>query len=264
MSTKEFFFEGYVQGQARYDEVFLADGAIRPHWQPIVESLNQELAHEELRRRWTLSQDDLHEMGFAEPAGAHGASWARTVDFLPHLLGNQEWTDLTAGLRQRAQLLNLLLRDLYGPQRSLRDGLLPAEWLFAHAGFHRAYHNTQLTGGMHLYFYAADLVRGEDGRWYVVADRTDAPVGLGFALENRIAVSRLLPSLMEQHNVERFAPFFQSVDQALRQSVPGQAQPRVVLLSQGPSDANYVEKTYLARYLGYTLVEGGVMAARRF
>lgn len=264
MHSQESFFGEYLPHENRYDEVFSSDGNVRSNWQPVLDSLKS-IGKAELQRRWQHAQQELRVTGVdhQSPESKQVGVWSRKVDFVPHVFSTQEWHAVTRGLCQRAYLLDLLLKDLYGPQQSLQDGLLPAAWLFGHPGFHRAYHGSPPQDGRYLHFYAADLARDRDGQWCVVADRTDAPFGLGFALENRVTVSRMLPALMRVHNIERYAPFFVALDETLRSMAPARREnPRIVLLSRGPGGDNYIEDTYLARYLGYTLVEGGDLAVR--
>ncbi|MEZ6069665.1 MAG: circularly permuted type 2 ATP-grasp protein [Pirellulales bacterium] len=179
------------------------------------------------------------------------------------MISADEWQQISAGLVQRARLLNLTLQDLYGTQSLIADGVLPPELVFGHPRFLRPCLGVTPQDGCHLHFYAADIVRGADGRWWVLADRTEAPSGLGYALENRIVVSRMLPDAFHHCQVERLAPFFIAAQQTLRSLAPQHREnPRVVLLSHGPTSPNYFEDAYLARYLGYTLVEGGDLDVR--
>ncbi|XZE52590.1 circularly permuted type 2 ATP-grasp protein [Planctomycetaceae bacterium SH139] len=260
----EHLFSGYVPGSDAFDEVFTARDSIRPSWQ---EPFNvfADLGQHELQRRWSQVQEEIHATGIAYSVFDESAVVARPwdLDLLPQIVAADEWQRLAAGICQRAQLLNRILADLYGPQQLLSEGLLPADWLYSHPGFRRVYHGQQPFGGNFLHFYAADLARAPDGRWWVVSDRTDAPLGLGFALENRILTSRMFPNAISQLHIERLAPFFMTLQATLRKLAPTQRDnPRVVLLSQGPSGPNYFEDAYLARYLGYTLVEGGDLAVR--
>ena len=182
---------------------------------------------------------------------------------MPIVLAADEWRTISAALVQRAKLLNRVIADLYGPQRLISDGLLPAALLFEHPGFHRELYGQKPPQDLFLHFYAADLARSPDGRWWIVADRTDAPLGAGYALENRIVVSRMLPGIIRRCRVERLAPLFIALQETLRQIAPRERQnPRIVLLSEGPASPHYFEDAYLARYLGYTLVEAGDLAVR--
>ena len=174
-----------------------------------------------------------------------------------------EWRSIAAALRQRAKLLDLVLRDIYGPQELLKRGLLPAEVVFRHPGFRLPYCGQLPPHGRFLHFYAADLTRSPDGQWWVLADHTEAPSGVGFALENRLALSRMLPEVFRQCQVERLAPYFIAVREELARLAPQHHRdPRIVILTQEAGGHNYFEDAYLARYLGYTLVEAGDLAVR--
>ena len=178
------------------------------------------------------------------------------------MISPEEWTELAVGLRQRAELLDRVLRDLFGPQTLLQRGLLPADWLFSHPGFHREFHRHGIRDSRFLHLYAVDLARAPDGRWWVAGDRTDAPLGIGYALENRVVMSRMLPKVIRDCRVERLAAFFIALRTTLSELASHRESPRIVILSHGPTGPNYFEDAYLARYLGYTLVEGGDLTVR--
>jgi uncharacterized circularly permuted ATP-grasp superfamily protein len=164
---------------------------------------------------------------------------------------------------QRAKLLNLVLSDLYGPQKLLRDGSLPAALLFGNPTFLRPCHGVRVPGGIYLHLHAADLARSPDGKWWVLADHTQSPAGAGYALENRIVMSRALPELYRECQVQRLAPFFATLRETLMHlAANDRPNPRIVLLTPGPQNATYFEHAFLARYLGYTLVEGGDLTVR--
>src|SRR5262249_46778493 len=149
------------------------------------------------------------------------------------------------------------------PQTLLCDGTLPPEVLFRHPGFLLPYAAPDLPPQQMLHLYAADLSRSPDGQWWVMADRTEAPSGAGFALENRIAMSRMMPDVIHHCRVERHAPYFKAVQRHLASLAPQQeTEPRIVLLSRSAGTANYFEDAFLARYLGYTLAEAGDLDVR--
>jgi uncharacterized circularly permuted ATP-grasp superfamily protein len=156
----------------------------------------------------------------------------------------------------------LTLADLFGEQRLLKEGILPPELVFPHPGFLRACHGLSLPNDDFLHFYSADIARSPDGQWWVMADRTEAPSGMGYALENRIVTSRMLPELFQSTKVARLAPFFMAYQEYLEQLCPAKDNLHIALLSHGPSTVNYFEDAYLASYLGYTLVEAGDLAVR--
>ena len=193
----------------------------------------------------------------------HGTDRHWELDPLPLLIAKSEWDSLSAALAQRVQLLNLILADLYGPQNLIREGLLPPELVFGQRGFLLPCHGVAVPRNIFLHLYAGHLARGADGRWSVFADYTQGPPGAGLALENRIVTSRILPSDFHSLHVERLAGFFITLRDTLQSLSSQQSDnPRVILLSPGPRSPTYFEDAYLARYLGYTLVEGGDLTVR--
>ena len=178
---------------------------------------------------------------------------------LPLLIGGGEWSRLADGLAQRAELLELLLDDIYGQQRLTGNGLLPGALVCGSPHFLRPLVGMRPPGGRHLHLYAADLIRDAQGEWRVVADHTRTPAGLGRALANRLAVSRAMPELAEKLHIERLAPFFAE----LRAGIAAAAQrsdPRIALLTPGRFNPDHAEHAQLARYLGLLLVEGEDLA----
>ncbi len=161
-------------------------------------------------------------------------------------------------------MLNLILADVYGPQKLLGEGLLPPDFVFAHAGFLRPCHHIHVPHQTYLHLYASHLARSaDDGRWLVLADRTQTPSGAGYAVENRIVISRMLPNKFRDCRVQRLASFFIAVREMLHGlAAQHRDNPRIVLLSPGSQSPTYFEDAYLARYLGYTLVEGGDLTVR--
>lgn len=249
---------------AGYDELRAPDGTWRDPWRDLMGRL-EHLAPEEGRKyfermRWRLRENGINHSiaGSPEDRDPH---WE--LDPIPWLLAREDWQQLSAGVVQRAQLLNQLLADLYGPQHVLREGLIPSDLVFRHAGFLLPCHGIAAPFGIFLHLYAGEVVRGPDGRWLVLADRTQGPTGAGFAVENRIALSRTLAEPFQHMHVERLAPFFVTLREMLQSLAPNSRErPRVVLLSPGPVSRGYFEDAYLARYLGYTLVEGGDLTVR--
>ena len=244
-----------------HDEMIAADGSIRPHWAAFLDGLAA-MSDGELAKRWRLAERMLHENGLTYTAdSATHADRPWDLDFMPVLIGADEWSMLEQGLIQRARLLNAILADLYGPQTLLRDGHLPAAVVLGNPQFLRPCHGFRPRDGLYLHTYAADLGRGPDGLWWVLADRTQAPSGLGFALENRVILSRCLPEMFRDLRVCRLANYFLSMHHGLV-AATSRENPRVVLLSSGPETEGYFAQAYLARYLGYTLVEGGDLTVR--
>ena len=174
-----------------------------------------------------------------------------------------EWAEVEAGIFQRALLVEQILSDIYGPQNLIKDGRLPAEIIFANPNFLRACHGIRPNGNRFLTFYAVDLYRGPDGRFRVFRDYGANPAGLGYALENRIVISRVFSDLYHQTQIRRLAPFFQNFHQGLTERASlTQEDPGIVLLSPGPDSRIYFEQALLSRYLGYPLVEGQDLTVR--
>ena len=245
-----------------YDELSPDGINPRPHWTGFVESF-QSIGSGELAKRWSRAERRIHENGvtyniYGDPRGIN-RPWK--IDLVPLLIPPEEWRYIEAGIIQRAHLLDLLLQDLYGAQKLLVEGRLPAPLLFANPAFLRPLVGIGAPKHCYLQLVAVDLARSPDGQWWVLADRTQAPSGAGYALENRTIVSDVLPDLFRNSNVQRLAPFFR----ALRESLIHLAQcdhPRIVLLTPGPYNETYFEQSYLARYLGFALVEGADLAVR--
>lgn len=258
-------FRGYALAPAAYDEVFSAPGVLRPAWKTFLKAASG-LSRAEYVRRWEQAQRLLRQNSLAypdlrDPAARHHP-WE--LDGLPLILGADEWHGVESALKQRATLLDRILRDLFGPQELLQSGILPPQVLYNHPGFRLPFcRGPESPDARMLHFYAADLARAPDGRWWVLADRCESASGAGFALENRIALSRMLPDVFRQCRVARLAPYFIAVQEELARIAPqSDGPPRVVLLSQAAGTTNYFEDAFLARYLGYTLAEAGDLAVR--
>jgi uncharacterized circularly permuted ATP-grasp superfamily protein/uncharacterized alpha-E superfamily protein len=254
----------YEPGPSAFDEAFTDGAKPRAHLSEFWHGL-EALGATEIGKRWEQGGRMIRENGvtynvYGDPRGMD-RPWV--LDPIPLVLSADEWTKVSRGLDQRARLLNAVLADIYGPQRLLVEGLLPPELVFQSPNFWRPLAGYKPPGGVHLHLYAADLARAPDGSFWVLGDRAQAPSGAGYALENRIVVSRLLPGLFRDGRVERLAPFFSALRDSLTSLAPrGREQPRVVLLTPGPYNETYFEHAYLARYLGYTLVEGADLTVR--
>src|SRR6202789_4585543 len=256
------FYQTLLHYASAYDELSADGVAPRPHWERLMESL-REIGPEELGRRWERAERRIRENGityniYSDPLGA-SRPWK--IDIIPFLIPAEEWRFLEAGIVQRAQLLSLLLQDLYGPQQLIADGHFPAALLYANPAFLRPLVGVRVPAHSYLHMLAVDLARSPDGQWWVLADRTQAPSGSGYALENRTIVSDVLPDLFRTSNVLRFAPFFRAQRAALSK-LAQHDNPRIVLLTPGPLNETYFEHSYIARYLGFTLVAGADLTVR--
>ena len=258
-----------------WDELRGAGGTLRPAWQRFAEALPdpEQGSHaaaldarvEQVAQRIRL--DGVTHNVFSEMATGAGAVSARpwSLELLPLIIDAADWAAIEAGVVQRAELLERLLADLYGPQTVLHEGLLPGALLLRHPGWLRPMIGVPPAGGQRLFIVAFDLARGPDGRWWQVAQRTQGPSGLGYVLHNRLVVSRQFPEAFEALRVQRLASSYRRLLEAVESRaalVAGDASPRVVLLTPGPYSETYFEHTYLARYLGLPLVEGGDLTVR--
>ena len=255
---------GYATPKDRYDELLTAAGAPRAHWDTFLRSMASREGLE-ISKTLALMEREIRENGvtynvYADPQGADRL-WE--VDPLPLLLSATEWSDIEAGIAQRADLLNRVLTDIYGPQDLLRSGAIPPAVVFGHSGYLHQVQGIRPPAGVHLFHYAADLARSPDGHWWVVNDRTQAPSGAGYALENRLVVSRVFPDMFRDLHVQHLASFFSAFRDSLMRWAPRDTSPpSAVVLTPGPYNETYFEHALLARYLGFALVEGNDLTVR--
>lgn len=245
----------------RYDEVVGPDGALRPGWRLLAESAIG-LTEADLRRvggdiERFLAHDGVTYTPTDQPPGP----WR--LDPVPLVVDAAEWAPLEVGLAQRTELLNAILVDLYGPQRLLSSGVLPPAVVYAHQGYLRVSARPSARDPHPLLLAAADLGRNAAGQWQVLADRAQAPSGIGYAMENRRVISRVMPELYRQAGLHRMAPFFQALRATLIDSAPGEApNPRVVVLSPGTLSETAYDQAFVASSLGFPLVEGSDLVMR--
>ena len=256
--------EGYALEPGSYDEMWDQKDGVRTHWHPFFSAIermgSKELARRDQEARLLLRENGVTYNVHGDPDGLH-RPWE--LDPIPLLLQANDWTHIARGVSQRAELLNLVLKDIYGPQTLIREGLLPFELIYNHANFLRSCKDVFLPSEHHLRVYAANLARGPDGQMWVLYDHTQAPSGLGYALENRTAMSRIMPALFNDCNVRRLADFFRTFQAGLSEIAPHDKEaPRIVVLTPGPFNATYFEHAYLSAYLGYTLAQGDDLTVR--
>ena len=186
--------------------------------------------------------------------------WA--LDMFPLLITPGDWARIEDGVLQRVRVLEAVMADVYGERRLLREGLVPPALVQGHPDYLRALHGVRPVGGQHLHIVAMDLARGPNGHWWVVSQRTQAPSGLGYLLENRLAVASQFAESFEALNVRRLAATYRSFIEGLKAMAPNGPDAHVALLTAGPYNETYFEQSYLARYLGVTLVEGTDLTVR--
>jgi uncharacterized circularly permuted ATP-grasp superfamily protein/uncharacterized alpha-E superfamily protein len=253
-----------------WDELRTPAGAVRTRWQHFAQLLpapaSGGLAADLDRRVAQVAQQiqlDGVTHNVFDDYGAASRAWS--LELLPQIIEAAEWAAIEAGVVQRSTLLETMLADLYGQRMLLHEGLLPPALLLRHPGYLRPMVGVQPPGGLRLHIVAYDIARGPDGRWAVVAQRTQGPSGLGYVLHNRMVISRQFPDafreLRVQHIASSYRRLLDTVEDMAR-VVAGGAAPRVALLTPGPYSETYFEHAYLARYLGLPLVEGGDLTVR--
>ena len=252
-------------GDGHYDELRTPDGGLRPAWQQFFTHLGAS-GFADLDRRAAMLARQIRDDGITynvhRPDGSAERPWS--LDLLPLVMGADEWALVEQGVAQRARLLNAVMRDVYGPQRLLRESYLPPALVYGHPGYLRPLAGFTPADGVYLHIVAFDLARGPDGAWWLIGNRTQAPSGLGYALQNRMIVSRLFQEAFRELRVQRLGASFRRLLDMLYRGSPAEAgvTPRVVLLTPGPYSETYFEHVYLARYLGIPLVEGGDLTVR--
>lgn len=241
-----------------------AHGVVRPHWKRLLQVVNG--SPHQMQQRERLIQRQIRENSvtynvYADPQGADRL-WQ--LDALPNIIPAAEWITLAVGVAQRARLLNKVLADLYGEQQLLRDGLLPTELIYGHNHFLWPCRGIQAPGDIFLHTYAVDLARAPDGRWWVMADRTQSPSGAGYTLENRQILARAFPDLFRDLRVQHLSHYVDTLRDTLTRLAPCDAgeAPLSVLLTPGRFNETYFEHLYLAQHLGFPLVEGHDLTVR--
>jgi uncharacterized circularly permuted ATP-grasp superfamily protein len=256
--------EGYLTDQNTLDECFINNEEAKESWKKLLTNIEL-LGPNELKIREQELLKLLQENGvtYNVHGDMSGLNRPWLLDAVPLVISGAEWRGVERGIKQRATVLNLLLDDLYGDRILLKKGIIPPELIYSHPGFLRPCDKIKLPGKHQLTIYSADLSRGPDDKVWVIKDRAQAPSGMGYALENRSALSRVIPELGQHHQISKLGQFFSSMMQALIQIAPqGKDNPRIILLTPGPQNETYFEHAFLASYLGITLVQGDDLIMR--
>jgi len=252
-------FERYSQSSS-YDEMFDAEKNIRPHWEKLKSNLEriglEQLLVKQKEIDWRLEDNGVTYNVYNDPGGFN-RPWK--LDPIPLIIEEEQWNLVEEGLKQRCRLFNLLLQDIYGEQKAIQEGIIPMEVIYAHGGFMREMHGMK----MPLTIYAADMARGPDGKIWVVNDRTQAPSGLGYSIENRLTMNGAMPDMFEGISVKRLYDFFETFKSIFQAERTGRHSETLnVLLSPGPHNETYFEHAYLSSFLGLTLVQGQDLLAK--
>ena len=254
----------YAPIDGYWDEAVLPSGFPRRHWRQLAVAIRR-MGFRQFNRYWQSGVQLLREASVSNNVA--NDPWRNErplpLDPIPLLIAEDEWTHIERAVIQRAALLNAMLFDLYGKQRLMYEQHLPPALVFGNPQFLRPCFGITPPEGVYLHTYAADLARSPDGLWWVIADRTQAPAGMGYSLENRLVSARTLPTVFSQYRVRQLARFFDVRRDALLALAAKQSKsPRVVVLTPGPHNDTYFEHSFLAGYWGFSLVEGDDLTVR--
>jgi len=258
------FFQDYIKDLKNYDEILTPNKEINQNWLQLFENLKtigQEELHEtQSEMNWLMVQNGVTYNVYNSPNGLNRPWQLNSIPFIIH---EDEWNGIEAGIKQRAKVLDLILKDIYGERNLLKDKIIPPEVFYEHRGFLRQCDQIEYNTSKNLLIYSAELSRGPDGRMWVVNDRTQAPSGMGYALENRFTTSRTASELFKGINVKQPSGFFNDFNQMLIDVTPeGVSDPNIVILTPGPHNETYFEHTYLSSLLGLPLVKGNDLIVR--
>jgi uncharacterized circularly permuted ATP-grasp superfamily protein len=237
-----------------YDEMFQAPGKVRPLYKKIHESLAS-MSQDELRGRTEALADSYLAQGVTFDFA--GEERPFPLDAVPRVIDKSEWNVLEAGVKQRVQVLEAFLADIYGPQNCIRDGVIPAALVASSAHFHRSAHGIDPANGVRIQVSGIDLIRDEAGAWRVLEDNVRVPSGVSYVISNRRVMAQTLPELFQQMRIQPVGDYPNKLLAALRAAAPsGVVDPVVVVLTPGVYNSAYFEHTLLARLMGLELVEG--------
>ena len=249
----------------------IADGDyFTPAWATFFDSLGSS-GFQQLNQRTAELAQQIHNNGvtynvYTDADGVNGPQRPWALDLFPGLLSPEDWHSIETGVKQRARVLEGIMADVYGQQELLKQALLPVALTQGHPGYLRAMHGIRPVGGNFLHIAAFDLARGPSGQWWVVSQRTQAPSGLGYLLENRAIISRLFPQAFKDLQVKQLTSTYKALVNNMRRSIahlsPAGTEPHIALLTPGPYNETYFEHAFLARHLGLTLVEGHDLTVR--
>jgi uncharacterized circularly permuted ATP-grasp superfamily protein/uncharacterized alpha-E superfamily protein len=256
--------QSYKEKINSYDEVLDQNGQVKPYWQGLFDTL-ESLGSEELKLRNQEIIKKLKENGVTyniyDSTTDSNRAWK--LDPIPFLIHESEWLTIEKGLKQRAHLYDLILKDLYGPQLLIKNAIIPAELVFDNSGFLMPCFDIRQKLDQQLINYAVDLARGPDGKMWVLDNRTQSPSGSGYALENRIVMSKVFPELNKSTFRKRLSPYFSQLQETVDAlGNNSNENPNVVFLTPGPGNETYFEHVYLSSNLGYTLVQGNDLLVR--
>lgn len=249
-------FEGYVS-ESSFDEVYDNEKHIRACWKDIVSDIENAglelLKEKQAEIDWHLKESGVTYNIYNNYNKPTNRSWS--LDPIPFVIDGKEWEKTKKGLQQRAKLFNLILKDLYSEQKLIKENIVPAEVIFGHKGFVTEVFDFGYKEDFNLYFYATDIARGPDGKMWVINDKTQAPSGLGYAIENRLTMNVVANELYPHISIKKLSAFIEEYKALLKELTGGDSS-KAVLLTPGPYNETYFEHAYLSSFLEIPLVQG--------
>ena len=255
-------FENYSPDSS-FDELFDEKKNIREYWREILNDIETSgldaLQTKQEEIDWHLEDNGVTYNTYDDIDGQLSRKWS--LDPIPFVISSDEWGEIKKGLVQRAKLFNLILKDLYSEQNLIKDNIIPAEVVYGHKGFATEVYNLGKQENFNLHFYATDIARGPDGKMWVIKDKTQAPSGLGYAIENRLTMNVIAKELYPNININRLSSFVEEFKSSLNKLTDGDIA-TAALLTPGPHNETYFEHAYLSSYLGINLVQGGDLLSK--
>jgi uncharacterized circularly permuted ATP-grasp superfamily protein/uncharacterized alpha-E superfamily protein len=249
-------FDNYVS-ESSFDEVYDKDKNVREYWKEILHDIEKAgpdlLKEKQTEIDWHLEDNGVTYNMYDDHEKPAQRSWS--LDPIPLLIEEKEWDEVKKGLNQRAKLFNLILKDLYSEQKLIKENIIPAEVIFGHKGFSTEVFDFGTKEDFNLYFYATDIARGPDGKMWIISDKTQAPSGLGYAIENRLTMNVISKDLYPHVETKKLSPFLHAFKDLLNDLTGGDIS-KAALLTPGPYNETYFEHSYLSSYLQINIVQG--------
>ena len=247
-----------------YDEMFDADGSVRPEYRRFSEEFARLNRTEFDARRNDVDVAFMRQgVTFNVYGDSQGTERIFPFDLVPRIIAAKEWEHIAAGLTQRITALNLFLHDIYHEQHILKDGTIPPFYVLSGKHFRREFVNFAVPRDIYIHICGSDLIRDADGTWMVLEDNGRCPSGVSYVMENRRAMKRTFHSIFENVGVRPVEHYTQELRTMLEYIAPqGMSEPTVVLLTPGVHNSAYFEHTYLARQMGVEIVEGRDLVVR--
>jgi uncharacterized circularly permuted ATP-grasp superfamily protein len=259
------FFEKY-KTEHFFDEMFEADGTVRPHYQAIFERLGPFTVDAFEQKRQAVDLSFLRQgITFTVYGDEEGTEKIFPFDLMPRIIPKTEWELLERGLTQRMQALNMFLKDVYSEQRIIKEGIIPASYILSGKHFRREFMNVEVPRDIYIHICGTDLIRDDKGNYLVLEDNARSPSGVSYLLENRQAMKRAFPNFFPKAGVRPVENYSEQLLKTLQYVAPhGKENPVCVLLTPGHFNSAYFEHCFLARQMGIEIVQGSDLVVRDF